>query len=270
MDEWLSHPAVQSGVAPFALALVAAILLRRSRWQGIAPGVAFAVAVALTVGFSFETLTAARKLMIIGIGAVVLDAALPLRTGRAWPIRLAIAALAGAAAVWMLWRILLQSDAGAAVFHAAGAAAYAALAAASTVPAEAADEPIAASASSLAFGLGSGLLALFGASALLAQWGIAVAAGAAALLLMQVVARPAPYAPALALPAAVIASMIGLLSVFSGTLSWVCLLPLLAVPWAPRVAGRVNARWLRALAGSIAASLPVVIAASLAWSAAAT
>ena len=89
------------------------------------------------------------------------------------------------------------------------------------------------SSAALILGLGAGALALLGASAMLAQIGIALGAASGATLLVQMIAgRRAPVGWTLALPASVIAALVGLLSVFTGELRWYCLLPTLAVPWA--------------------------------------
>ena len=61
MEELLANPAVQAGVAPFLSALVAAAALRRTRLLGVAVALAFALVIALTVGYAFEPLTASAQ-----------------------------------------------------------------------------------------------------------------------------------------------------------------------------------------------------------------
>ena len=67
----------------------------------------------------------------------------------------------------------------------------------------------------------------------MAQAGIAIGASAGAVLLIQMLTgKPAPLGWTLALPANVVAGLVGLLAVFTGALPWYCLLPTLAIPWA--------------------------------------
>lgn len=266
MNELLNNPAVQAGVAPFLAALVVAASLRRGRLLGLAVISAFFVLVALTIGFSFEALTAQRKLVAL---AIVVAALVPLMELAPAPTRkhlnVAIAAAAAIAGVWAVLRVLQQREAG--VISLAGAAAGLYLAALVTSAQRAGDEPVAAAASSFGLGLANGALALLGASALLAQMGIAIAAGAGAVLLVLTLGRQVkPGGWTLALPAAVTCGLIGLLAVFTGSLPWYCLLPVLGVPWAARLAP-ITGRplWLGGALAVTAALVPALMAVTLAW-----
>ena len=72
MNTLLNNPAVQAGVAPFAVALIVAASLQRSRLLGLAIGAALATVIALTIGFSFESLTSMRKMVLVGLIASLL------------------------------------------------------------------------------------------------------------------------------------------------------------------------------------------------------
>ena len=76
MNDILQNPAVQAGVLPFAAALVVAALLRNTRQLGLAIAAGFLCAVALTMGFGFESLTSLKKLVLVGIAAAALGAML--------------------------------------------------------------------------------------------------------------------------------------------------------------------------------------------------
>jgi hypothetical protein len=65
VDDLLSHPAYQAAGLPFVVALVLAVLLRRSRQLGLPIAAAFACAVALTMGFGLESLTSLKKLVLV-------------------------------------------------------------------------------------------------------------------------------------------------------------------------------------------------------------
>jgi hypothetical protein len=132
------------------------------------------------------------------------------------------------------------------------------------------DDPIGGSAAGLMLGLGTGALAVLGASAVLGSAAISVGAGAGAALLVQMLrGRPAPVGSTIALPAATVAGLAGVLATLSASLPWYTLLPLLAVPWATRlVPAGLQSAWLRAFAAAALALLPMLLAIVLAWMAA--
>jgi hypothetical protein len=170
----------------------------------------------------------------------------------------------GAAAVWMLWRVLQQQDAYRAAVLGAGAAVYMAFLLESSL--RAGGDGVAAAATSMLLALAAGTLALLGASALLAQIGIAVAAGSGAVLLVYMLGlNRGPAGWTLLLPAATISGLVGLLAVFTGSLPWFCLLPTLAIPWAARLVPVEKYRpWLRAVLAVLVGVVPVFLAVSLA------
>lgn len=269
MQELLANPAVQSAAIPFIVALVLGWTLHRPRLSGLALPAALAVVTALAAGFSFEPLTATRKLVLTGVACALPVLWLALRRTDGPRAGAVLAALAAAASAWMLLRILEQREPAPAVALGLAAAVYAA--ALVEGGRRFTRDPVAASAAALFLGLGYGALALLGASALLAQFGIALGAAAGAILLVQMLRGPSP-APAwsLVLPVAVAGSMAGLLAVFTGALPWYCLLPMLAVPWAASLPGGGDRRptWLAAILSSLAALVPALLAVVLAWMAA--
>jgi hypothetical protein len=271
MEELLANPAVQAAVAPFLSALAAAAALRRTRLLGIAVAFAFALVIGLTTGFAFEPLTATRKLVLIGLGTAILVLALEMPGARPKPaIRATLCAAAAAAAVWMVWRVLQQQEPFNATLYGLAAGAYIAALLESCL--RATDDGMRTSGISLMLGLAAGALALLGASALLAQIGIAVAAGAGAVVLVQVIGgQRGPAGWTLVLPAAVITGLAGLLAVFTGSLPWYCLLPTLGIPWAARLVRQEGrAPWLAALLTALAGLVPMSLAVGLAWFAART
>jgi hypothetical protein len=266
MEELLANPAVQAGVVPFLSALAAAAALRRTRLLGTAVAVAFALVIALTMGFAFDPLTATRKLVLIGLVSALLVLALEMPGASPRPaIRAALCAAVAAAAVWMIWRVLQQQESFKAALYGLGAGAYAAALLESCL--RATDDGIRTSVISLMLGLTAGALALLGASALLAQMGIAVAAGAGAVVLVQMIGgQRGPAGWTLVLPAAVITGLAGLLVVFTGSLPWFCLLPTLAIPWAARLVRRErHPPWLAAPLTALASLVPMLLAVALAW-----
>ena len=270
MPELLDHPAFQAAVLPFLAALAAAALLRRTAALGLAVGAGFMAMVAATIGFSFEPMTSQRKLVLLAAAVVALVPlleAIP-KQRRKWAAR-ALAVAAAVSGVWLVLRVLQQQEAGRALIGGAAAACY--MAALVSSAQRTGGDTTHAAASSLGMGLATGALALLGASALLAQMGIAVAASAGAVLLVLAMAGHGAPSWTLALPAAMTCGLVGLLAVFTGALPWYCLLPVVAIPWAVRlapVAGR--APWQAGALAGAAALVPASLSIVLAWLAAAS
>ena len=110
-QDLLNHPAVQAGAAPFIVALVVALVLHRVRLGGLAAVAGFATAVGLIAGFSFEPLTATRKLILLVLAAPVLGLMIdfafkPTRVGNA-----ILAVAGGLAAIWVFLPVLRQKEA---------------------------------------------------------------------------------------------------------------------------------------------------------------
>lgn len=266
MDELFQNPAVQAGVVPFVAALIAAGLLMRTRLLGLAQVVGFAAVVALAIGFSFESLTSTRKLVLAGLFTLLPILLLELRD---WSTRAAarsaIALVAGLAGVWVALRVLQQKETAAALLAGAATALYLAALVESTL--RVGSDTVRGAAAGLMLGLAGGALALLGASALLAQMGIAVGAAAGATLLVQMIAgKRSPTGATLSLPASVVAGLVGLLAVFTASLPWYCLMPTLAIPWATRlVPAGSRPVWLTAFLTALAAFVPLLFAVGLAW-----
>ena len=266
MNQLLANPAIQAGVAPFLAALLVAAPLRGGRLLGLAIAAGFVVVIGLTIGFSFESLTSTRKLVLVGFAAatgalgIELAALAPARA-----LRGGLATAAAVSAVWVALRILQQRETGTALLWGAAAAIYLALLTESAL--QVGDDGVRASATGLALGLGTGGLALLGASALMAQVGIAIGAAAGATLLVQMVSGTrAQPGWTLGLVAAIVCGMAGLIAVFTGALPWYCLLPTLATPWASRlVPPGARPVWLTSIFSAVVALIPMLLAVGLAW-----
>ena len=254
--------------------MVLALLLLRSRYLALAAVSGLVVVVALTIGFSLEgPLSSVKKLLasafVLTAIALVLDA-LGLAGRRS--VQSALGAAAGWAALWVLQRVLQQAEGAAAVFRLAlPAFLFTAITAAATLEAGR-TSTLRAAVTSACLGWGAGVLALLGASALLAQLGLALGSACAGVALVQMLrGREAPLGASLAVPAAVAAPLIALLASATGELPWFALLPLPLVPMAARwvPTGRLTRPWQVALATGVAALVPAAAAVAIAWWAAA-
>jgi hypothetical protein len=265
MEVWLSHPAFQGGIAPFATALVAALVLRPFNLAGLSVIVGFAATAYLLNGVTFEPLTATRKIILVSAAAAVagilVDAVA--RSTRAVGIALAIAF--SAAAVWVFLSVLAQK----APLQAAQLALVPVLAVAVTVALTHAlrEDPVRAGAAGLGLGLGAGVAALLGASAVYGLYGIALGAGSGAFLLAQMLLnRRTTAGAALTLPLAVAAALFAAGAVVLASLAWYAVVPLVLVPLAVRLPlPQKGPVWVPAIVASIYALAPAALSWSLAW-----
>jgi len=268
LNDLLDNPAVQAALIPFVVAFVLGFLLSRTRFLAAAVVSGAVVVLALTVGLSLDPLTSVKKLLLSVL--VVTALALALEAAGAAPRRASIgslAAAAGLAAVWVIVRVLQQMES--IRPWAAGAAAllFVLFTVASAVAAGAASS-LRGAVVGACLGWGSGVLALLGASALLAQIGLAVGTACAAVaLVMMLRGSESPLGWSLVVPAAVASATIGVLACATGELRWYCLIPLplasLAARWSPL--GATRPPWQRAFAIGAVAVVPVALAVCLAW-----
>ena len=264
----MDNPAVQAAAIPFVVAVILSFLLAGTRYLLVAVVSSFVVVLALTIGFSITPMTSVKKLVVAAAAAAV--AAFVIESARVDARRVIVATLtvaAGAAAVWTLWRVLQQLEAPIAWAAAFGAFLLAAATMGTAITAGATSS-LRAAVTGACLGWGSGVMALIGASALLAQLGLAVGTASAAVALVQLLRkREAPLGWTVVVPTALAAAIIGALASATGELRWYCLIPL---PFAPLAARLVPANawtrpWYQAIATGLAVSIPLAVAAGLAW-----
>jgi len=229
LQELLNHPAVQAVLVPFLVALVTAELFQRMKLSGLAIIAGFAATVYLVSDFSFEPLTASRKIVWLGLLGALL--ALPLSLLKARWASLLLVTLGGAAAIWTALRILQQHETMVMLLWGAGCASYVAILVWGMDKLE--NEPMRAANAATALGIGTGAAALMGASALFGQFGLAIGAAAAAHLLIQMVSnQPLPAGRTFTLPFALIAGLTGSMAVLGAQLPWYALPVLACIPLA--------------------------------------
>ena len=234
MEAFLAHPAVQGGVAPFVVGLIVVVILAKAKLAGLAVTAGFAVAVALASGFAFTPLTATRKVILLGLLAPLVGIVMDFALKRGRTLTVVVALACGALAVWVFWSVLRQRPAGEALLVGGGMAVFVAWLVGSTL--ELAGQPVRAGAAALMLGLGTGVSAILGASALLGLYGIAIGAGAGAFLLAQMLTgRKIAAGATLTLSASVAAGLVGAAALVLAQLPWYALLVLGAIPLAARL-----------------------------------
>lgn len=262
MQELLTHPAVQGGVAPFIVALAAAELFRRLRLSGLALIAGFAVTVYMVGGFSFEPLTATRKIVLLGLASAVLGLAL-MRLRAEW-VRALLAVAGGTAAIWVAQRILQQQPPAAILLWGVGCVLYVGWLAYWMDRLD--EDSLRAGSAGLGLGLGTGAAALFGGSALLGQYGLALGAAAGAFLLLQMLTNSTlPGGRAFTLPLALVAGTSACLAVLTTELPWYALPVLAVIPLAARIPLPAKAVWLQAVLLSVVTVACAAIALYLTW-----
>lgn len=261
MSPWLDNVFVQSAVVPFVVGLVAALVLRRTGapWAGFGFALAFGAAAYLIAGFQLLPLTSTRKILLAAAGAVavglVLDTLVSDRRVRLW----LPATGAAAATLWVLWPVLLRSEGAQLAWVALPALAYTGWLVAGTQALEPA--PVKTTVAALMLGLGTGVSALLGASALMGQLGGAVAAAVGAYVLAFL--WRGPYAPGrtLTLPATLLCALIGVSAVHYASLPWYSLAPLALIPLLARLPLPAGRGGLGAIALASLYTLPAAAAA---------
>ena len=265
MGGFFDHPAVQGGVAPFAVALAVAVLLQRFNLAGLALAAAFATTAYFLNGTTLEPLTVMRKIILLGLAAAAAGflADALLKPGRALA---AVLSIAGAAcSLWAFWAVLAQKPLGERALLGGGIALYVGLMVAILCALRA--QPVRAGGAGLGLGLGTGIAAILGASAAYGLYGIALAAGAGAFLLVQMVTGRTTAAGAVyAFPAALAAALLGAGVMLLAQLAWYALAMLLLVPAAAFLPmPQKRPLWLQSVVVSLYTFAAAAVAWALAW-----
>jgi hypothetical protein len=263
LQELLNHPAVQGGLAPFIVALLVAELLLRMRLSGLAVICGFAVTAYLVSDFSLEPLTAARKIVLLGVLSAAL--ALPLMLLSMQWLRGLLTVAGSAAALWVLLRILQQQETSHMLLWGAGCALYAGWLVFWFDSLK--DSSIRAGSAGMAFGIGSGTAALFGASALLGQFGLALGAAAGAYLLLQMLTNSTlPCGRIYTLPLSLVGGLCGCLAVLTADLPWYALPVLSVIPVIAKIPlPEKRPLWMQSLLLALACMLFAAGAVYLTW-----
>ena len=230
MNNLLVNPAVQSGVIPLLAALICAFILKRFGWywSGLGFGIAYYISVYFAAGLQFTPLTSTRKTLILGIAAILLG--LVLDYIRQKPrIVFPVVFVGGAfAAIWVVWPVASRQEGAELWLLLLPSFLYAGwITAATEILNDKSDEGAMVA---LALGLGTGVSALLGASALLGQLGIAIGAIAGAYLLLLVFKQEVNLGSNFTLPVGLLSALTGIGAVTYASLPWYSLLPLVLIP----------------------------------------
>lgn len=265
MDQLLARPDVQSGVIPFVVALIVALLLRPLgwRWAGLALASGFyAATYVIESGVGLALRSSTDKLLVAGLGAVVLGLAIDTLPGerRRW-LTVVLGVLAGGVGLWLVEPLLGRQEGSALLLLTAGAFAYPAWHAAWSE--ELRDDPLRGATAAWVLALGTAACAILGASARLGQLAIALGAAAGAVWLVIVILGRIRAASLFNLPAALLGALLGLAAANYARLPWQGLAVLALVPVLARLP--VPEHWPRWVRGPLLALYTVPIAALAVW-----
>ncbi|MBI5449839.1 MAG: hypothetical protein HY940_00625 [Gammaproteobacteria bacterium] len=205
----LDDPLIQSSLVPMTVTLLLAVVLGRlwPRSAGLAVIAGFYVAAALIHGLTLTPLTSTRKILLLGLLAVVLALAREFLGRSSATQRNVVIGLIIAGLLWMLWPALSYRPLAEAVTLAVGLTFYIVwlLIALDAL----ADQPMPAGIAVMMLGSAAGIASVLAATALLGQLISALAAAAGVFVVLTLLLPKLRAGPLLMLPAAV---LLGLLS----------------------------------------------------------
>jgi hypothetical protein len=266
LDDFLSNPAVQGGIAPFVAGLVVALALQPFRLGGLAIIAAFLTCVYFVSGLQFTPLTATRKIVLLSIAAPVIGWAVD-HAFKATRPAIALLGMAVAVAVlWVFWSVIAGKPAPEAWLLGVTAALSVAFMVA-FAQTQLAQDGVRAGAAALAVGLGVGIAAIFSASASYGLYGISLAAGAGAFLLPQMVRGKKGFAGStFTLPAMLVGGLVAAGTMVLAKLPWYSMLMLALVPLGARLPVPQRAPvWGQAVLCSLYSFIIAGAACALAW-----
>ncbi len=235
MDELLANPAFQAAVTPFFVALIAGFLLKYVGWYwaGLAVMLGFYASVSLVTGFEFTPLTSTRKVVLLGMIAVVVGLALDFFTIKRQYLLSLLAIIGAAALLWVIWPPLMRMEGQLFWLNSAGGIAYVVWLMLSLEGLR--NRALRADAATLTLSLGTGIAVLIGASALLGQLASALAAALGAFLLLSVMKKTLPVGFVMMLPVTLLSGLIGMSGLVYAKLPWYCLPILALIPLLARI-----------------------------------
>lgn len=262
--DFIDSPAILGSVLPLVVALIVAFSLARTRFAWLAIVAGYVTMIALSTGFSFFPLTVARKTLLLGLLAPLVGIAADLVPRPSRAIAPALTIVAGALSVWVFLSILQQRETMNAFAMGGGIALFVATLAAATLRLR--DDGLRGGAVGLGLGLATGIAGVLSASIGYLVAGVAIAAAAGALLLVQVVLSR-KLAPGFtgALPIGLLVALLAAGTLLLAELPWYALPLLLLIPAAVMLPVPERSPMIvraAALAGYalVAATLPILAA----------
>ena len=266
MTELLANPAFQSGVLPFVVGLIIWLVMLRAApaWAGIAIIVGFLATAELITDIRFSPLSSTRKIMLIALLAVPFAALRDILPVKDKHIHGLFFPLAGGLALWVLWPALQRMQGVTLAFTILTAFMYAGWMLAT------ADRMRKNTSQSLSYmialGVGTGGVAIMGATALLGQLAMALGMAAAGGFLVYLITAQGRAGAVALYPAVLASSLLAINAVVYASLPWYIPAIFMMIPWLtwtpiPNTLSDRLQRILRLLL----CLLPVALALVVAW-----
>ena len=256
MEQLLARPEMQSAVIPFAVALLAYLVLRKvtaTAWLWALLS-AFLISAALINGLTISPLTGTRKIILLVIASLFTAALLHWVLSSHNLQRRFTTIICQVAILWVFWTVLGRMNSASMVLFLAGTISLVLML--EWLFVRVVDEPAQLHGAGFSLLLGVGLAATAAASALLGQLALALAAASGGAFLGWVLTGDAQgkqtRQPVAALPYVMAPALLGVAAVIFARLPWYALIPLAAIPLAVGlVPKKVESRFLRALLASL-------------------
>jgi len=257
MDQFLSRPEFQSAVIPFIVGLLFYFGLRKLTayaW-GWAVFSAFLISAGLINGLTLTPLTGTRKIILLILASFIIIALVRQLITNSNLQRMLLPVLGVAALIWVFWKVLVRMDLlGVTAFLAGGVGLLLWLLWAFD---RVGNEDARLHGAGFSLLLGSGLAATAGASALLGQLTLSLAAASGGVFLAWVLVGKtngsgSSSGVAGGFTYALSAALLGLAAVMFARLPWYTLIPLAAIPFATGLVPKItDSRFINALVTSI-------------------
>lgn len=283
MQDLLTNPAVQAAGAPFVVALVLSLVLRRflPAMSGLAVVGGFLLAVALTTGLTLMPFTSTRKIVICSFAlpfvALLLEM-LSVMPRFKYVARTLPALMLAVAILWIIWPVVQRQEGMTTWLMAAPVMLYVAVVIAcmgvlGRMQGNFSQVFNAQAGSLLVLAMSSGVVTLIAASALYSQLAFAVFAAVGAMVVVSLVTAPSEKSVGLGMltlyAAAIPVTLIAAAATIYAQLSLLVLLFLALVPlFAGLPLPKPQQRWLGLIVTCLWASIPTLPAIWLAWRAA--
>lgn len=229
MDELLANPAIQGGIAPFLVALViAGLFLRLNILAGLGITAGFVTTVMLTTGIEFEPLTSTRKITLLIMVTPILAIVLQMIDKYNDFSNKVFVTFAVAAVLWVLWPVIKNNPSVETLSLTFSYLIYAGWMIKLFM--RMSEQPgIVASTAATGVGIAIGGSALIGASLLLGQMGLALAAAGGAILFVQLLSKNQEDAGfTLPMTSAMIAALLLPAAIVYAKVPWI-ILPIVAI-----------------------------------------
>jgi len=228
MGDLLTNPIFQTAVVPFVVALIAGLILNRFGWYwaGLAIVIGFIACAWLITDLKLFPLSSTRKIILLGLAGIIVGICLDIYSGTRRFIPYALFIGGAVAALWVIWPVLMRKEGTEFWLLAAGAAVYTGWLVA--IMEKLREQPARAGTAALSLGIGTGVSAVMGASALLGQLAASIAAASGAYLLLAVFFSKQSAGSLMTLPVALLCSLFGIAGHVYATLPWYAL-PILAI-----------------------------------------